>query len=1062
MPDDLPLFANAGVPPWESPELLGLNRLPARSTCLPFPDAESALTYDAANSPWCRSLNGLWRFKFFTRPADIPAFVVEPTLPPASKDWIQMPVPGNWTLHPDVADQPHYTNVVMPFPHEPPHVPAANPTGVYRRTFRLPATWRRRRTVLHFGGVERHFHVYLNGREIGIGKISRLPNEFDLTPHLVRGDNTLTVVVMKWSDTSFIEDQDQWWMAGIFRDVFLYSTAPNHLADVFVRGDLEDNHATGRFAAVVKVQFASPHPEPGWTISAKVYKPNGKPLRPRPWARRIEVGNDGHIWPRLEARFDERVAAPLLWSAETPHLYRAVVTLHDPSGKPIEVTCVRFGFRRVEIQDQQLLVNGRAVLIKGVNRHDHDDTRGKTISRELMLRDIARLKEYNFNAVRTSHYPNDPLWYDLCDEHGLYVVDEADVESHDFVHQICRDPRYAPAFLDRAIRLVERDKNHPCIIMWSLGNESGCGPNHAAMAAWIRAADPSRLLHYEGAITRDQSLGLDWTDNPEITDVICPMYPTHAALAEWATTNSDPRPVILCEYSHAMGNSNGCLQEYFELFHQHRCLQGGFIWEWVDHGFKRTGPDGEYYWIYGGDFGETPHDKNFCADGLVWPDRRPHPAMEEFKHLAQPIKVVPQNLRRGRIVIENRHDFIDLGNFVGTWSVEINGQPVATGRLPRLCTSPGAKESVALKLPRLPKLQSGQFATLNIRWTTRRAAGLVPAGHQVAHDQFLLPARSGARRSPLGPPATTELAFARTADHFVARAGANEWEFEQATGRLVDWRHRDRELIAQGPLLNLWRGPTDNDGIRDKPQARKALYRWLNAGFDRLKFKCRRCEVVSANADRVTLVVEQHIIGRRRNQPITTIEHYTMQATGRLDYELRLHVHPRLPDLPRVGITLSLPAGFENLQWLGRGPHENYWDRKTGAPLSRYHSTVTGQYVPYIMPQEHGNKTDVCWLSLDNETLGLLALGRPQFEGSASHFTGHDLFAARHTIDLTPRAETILNLDLHQRGLGTASCGPDTLDRYRLDATDYRFQFALAPYDPTTEDPDVVYRGHLN
>ncbi len=1052
------LFSNQAMRSWRMPELVGLNRLPPRATLYPYSTEKSALSYNREKSPWYRSLNGAWDFRLFPSPLAVPSWCIAQKLPKRCGTWIQMPVPSNWTLHPKIDDKPKYTNVVMPFSHEPPEVPDENPTGVYRRSFALPPKWKKRRVILHIGGAESVYHVYLNGKEVGIGKTSRLPSEFDLGPFLQNGENTLVIVVVRWSDSSFIEDQDQWWMAGIFRDVYLYSTNHTYIEDVFARGDLDECLANANFKAVVKIGFPGPCLEPGWSVSINLFDQKGKQANRKAWTQSIETGNEGHVWPRLEAHFQQSVKRPHLWSSEHPNLYTVVASLRDPKGRTVEHTSCRIGFRRIETRNQQLLINGKAVLIRGVNRHDHDDTTGKSISRELMLKDLALLKQFNFNAVRTSHYPNDPQWYDLCDEHGIYLVDETDLESHDFIHQICRDKRYANAFLDRAIKLVERDKNHPSVIMWSLGNESGFGPNHAAMAAWIRETDPSRLIHYEGAITRDQSLGLDWTDNGHITDVICPMYPKHQDLEEWAQNAPDPRPVIMCEYSHSMGNSNGCLKEYFELFEKHRCLQGGFIWEWVDHGLKKTTPDGRSYWAYGGDFGESIHDRNYCADGLVWPDRTPHPALHEFKHLAQNIRVASYNPRSNAILVENRFDFSDLSAYRGRWTLVIDGVEIESKALPLLKTKPGKSERVPIPLKKRT-LARGQEAFLNIEWSTRHSTRLVSAGHVLAQDQIKLPWKANAKRfQPKQPVFALDLLESKSS--IIIQNESTEIVFDRKSGELCRWQVRGRDLIESGPRLNFWRAPTDNDGIKDLWEDPKPLYRWLKLGLDQIRIKCLSIMAKFDSKGNVTISTRHRAAGRNRAATINCKTVYSIGQEGNIDILSSITVPQKLNDLPRIGFSIMLKEGFENLQWFGRGPWENYADRKASAQVGRYQSTVREQYVPYIMPQEHGNKADVRWAALeDGSGLGLLAVGKPIFSFSASHFTAADLFAARHTTDLTPRPETVFNIDLAQRGLGTYSCGPDTLDSYKITQGKHQSRFTLATFDSETQDPASLARA---
>jgi beta-galactosidase len=844
--------------PWERPELTSRGRVPPSAT----------LRRPAV------SLNGRWDFALLPHPEA------------AVGEWTTIEVPGLWTMQGFAP--PQYTNVQMPFDERPPRVPDENPTGVYRRRFERPPG---ERVVLHFGGSEGALFVELNGEPVGIAKDSRTPAEFDVTD-LLEDDNELVCAVVQWSDATFVEDQDQWWHGGLPRDVFLYATPREYIADVFARGD-----ADGRFVLDLV----------------------GPPGRARLVGARGETALDDPVDGRLEARID----APGLWTAETPNLY----TLHVTAGDD-HVSC-QVGFRTVEIADRQLLLNGRPLRICGVNRHDHDDRRGRAVTRELMEADLRLMKRFNVNAVRCSHYPNDPYWLDLCDRHGLYVIDEANIEAHAYYDDLCDDPRYTAAFLERVQNMVERDKDHPSVILWSLGNESGYGPNHDEAADWLRERDPTRPLHYEGAINRD------WSGGHRATDIVCPMYADVDSIEAYARDSSDPRPLILCEFSHAMGNSNGGLADYYAAFDRHDALQGGFIWEWIDHGI-RVGD----HWVYGGDFGERRHDANFCADGLVWPDRTPHPAMYELKYLAAPLEV--EHLGGGRFRIQNRLLFRDLSHLRGEWE---------GGELPA----------------------SGEF-TLDVGDREHVTMRFYDGEHEVAWRQFEFRAPRAPEVRPVGP-----------------------------GSKLPD--------VHDGPHLQLWRAPTDNDGLPLHPRKSVGpLKRWLELGLD-------------------------HGLSVPHRQEVHRLE------DGALLFEHEVEVPE---DMPRVGVVLTLAPGLERLEYCGRGPWENYPDRQASAVVGRWQSTVTDEYVPYIAPQEHGHHGEVRWLRLTREDgTGIEVRGMPTIGFSASHFTAQDLTAARHTSDLEPRPEVILNLDHAQRGLGTASCGPDTSPRYRLGAGTYRFAYVI-------------------
>jgi beta-galactosidase len=932
---------------WELPEVSSLNRLPPRATL--------------ARSDPPVILDGAWEFRLVGRPEEAVRALS------GSRGWQPVAVPGLWTMQ--GFGRPHYTNVVMPFEERPPLVPEENPTGIYRRRFTMPRGRRRRRVVLHFGGAEGALYVLVNGEPVGLSKDSRTPAEFDVTELVRHGEqNELAAVVVKWSDASFVEDQDQWWHAGLPRSVSLYTA---HVEDVFARAGLDDDYRHGVL---------------------RVTAEGGEE------ARLLDARGRTVVSAELPAEVPVR--APKRWSAEEPNLYTLVV-----SGGGEDVSC-RVGFRRVEIRDRNLLVNGRPIRIHGVNRHDHDDLHGRAVSRELMEADVRLMKRFNVNAVRTSHYPNDPYWLDLCDRYGLYVVDEANIESHAYYDEVCRDARYLNAFVERVRNMVERDKNHPSVILWSLGNESGYGPNHDAAAGWIRARDPSRPLHYEGAIRPD------WSGGRRASDVVCPMYPEVEAIEAWAAQSDDPRPVILCEFSHAMGNSNGGLADYFAAFERHEPLQGGFVWEWIDHGIRRTDERGREYWAYGGDFGDEPNDANFCADGLVWPDRTPHPALHELKFLAQPVRVEALGAARGRFRIRNRQDFAGLELFQGAWELTADGQVVGTGKLPAL-----RGEALDVELELESDLPGERFVTFRFR--LRRPPEWAPAGHEVAWEQLALPSRRR-RRGP-------------------ARAAAPRFVVDRESGLLTELSAGGRNVVVAGPRLQLWRAPTDNDGLRLLPERRSGvLHRWLELGLDRLE---HRVESVRETENSVEVV--HRASGRGRWEDATHRQGYR-PTPGGLVVENEVLLGPDLRDLPRVGVVLVLPPGLERLEWFGRGPWENYPDRLASAIVGRFRSTVSEQYVPYILPQEHGHRSETRRLSLrDENEFGIEVEGRPTLGFSASHLAASDLYGARHTSDLEPRPEVLLNLDHATRGLGTASCGPDTHSRHRLLAPSYRFAYVL-------------------
>ena len=1047
---------------WETPELTGVNRLPGRAWTLPYEgNAAAAVTGHDTGRPTVLSLDGEWAFRMVEQPErTVPGFP-DPSLD--DSDWDRVTVPGNFTMQ--GYDHPHYTNIQMPFaPNRAPHVPRRNPTGLYRRTFEVPNSWVGKRIVLQLGAVGSCAAIWLNGYAVGVAKDSRLPSEFEVTRLLVGGPNVLAVQVIRWSDASYLEDQDQWWQAGLNRSVSLYATCPVYLADVATTAGYDVESGDGQLNATVTVGNL---PSAGWSVTTTVLDRREQPV--------LELSGEpaagsGDLPANGEVRFAASIPSVLPWSAETPELYTLVVALTDPAGTVVESTRVRIGFRTVEVRDRQLLVNGRPITLRGVNRHEHHDRLGSVVPASLAEQDVQVLKAFNVNAVRTSHYPPDPYFLELCDTYGLYVVDEANIETHANTRTICDDPRYQAAFLDRVSRMVARDRNHPSIIMWSLGNESGYGRNHDAAAAWVRRTDPSRALHYEGAISED------WAGGHTATDVVCPMYPSIDAIVEWAEKSEDWRPLIMCEYSHAMGNSNGSLADYWEAIRSREGLQGGFIWEMLDHGIAIDAPDGNLYWGYGGDFGDHPHDGNFVCDGLFWPDRRPHPAMWEVKRVYQPFDT---ELAGDELRVTNGYDFRDLSHLRITWELLIDGQVVDSGEVPTLRTPAGETEAIDPPWP-TPDLQPGQEAHGYLRFADSQ-------GHEVGWtEHFLTSFPSWPAEVPSEDPPETSDSPERAArgktstprgQHggeqavLVVADATGGWTVSGqrvsamvrgGDGVLLSLVVDGKEILTAGPVPSIFRAPTDNDGIQTvegRPSSDQALYHWRRAGLHDM-----RAEPLSVNVEHVDgghrVLISRSL--RYRSQPpggepghgYTYTERLQLRADGVVEAWHAFDIDEELTDLPRIGVVAVLPAGFETLEWFGRGPHESYPDRKTGAAVRRWSSTVDEQYVPYILPQEHGNLTDVRWLALTRaggQRVTATAVDGV-LQAKASHYSDESLAAARHTIQLVREDVTYLSLNAAVRGLGTGSCGPDTLERYRIHGgRRYELSYRLLPEVPARQ-----------
>jgi len=1071
--------------PWESPELLACSRLPMRSPLLPFESRESALEAllkwpekAPPPNPWFLSLDGKWRFALSENQDSVsPDFAAVDF---NASSWSEISVPGTWTLQ--GFDKPHYTNVVMPFGNVPPSAPAShNPTGLYRLAFQLPCDWENRRVVLHVGGAESYLEVFCNGQLVGFSKDTRLPAEFDLSPYVCSGSNTLAFKVIRYSDSSFIEDQDQWWYGGIYRSVYLYSTDFAYIEDLDLRPTLDVDMREGLLSARIHLGFTF-DPNGGNArdgTAPSYYRESGLPesLEMKNYKGdyrvRIALYNPapghsiiGEAEGTVNAHYAESgwetelqipVHAPKLWSHEDPVLYSVVASLVSPSGAEIEHTACHIGFRKVEVRNRELLINGKPVLIKGANRHEHDEFMGKTLSTEGMIQDIVLMKRHNFNAVRTSHYPNDERWYDLCDIYGLYLVDEANIESHAFYDQLCRDPRWAAAFLDRGIRMVIRDKNHPSVIVWSLGNESGYGPHHDAMASWIRSFDSTRPIHYEGALRPERGQGWHTLESLKrgrmASDIVSTMYPTLDLVEAWARTTDDYRPFIMCEYSHAMGNSNGSLSDYWELIRRYQGLQGGFIWDWVDQGIAAVDEKGKKYWKYGGDFGDEPSDRDFICNGLVFPDRSKKPVLSECARLFQPVSARAIDPWKGLVRVENRLDFTSLDLMDLRWAIQVEGVELLGGTVCIPPVSPGESTDIDLQIPwndsaRQKAMENESFLFLEFRLA--KDTCWAEKGLRLGWEQLPLSRAKWTRVISHASAVdwTSGPGFIRAACRGKTEHGEYEAVFSQE-GFLSSLSTSGIERLASPLRMHLWRVPTENDGLktfidkRGKPGfsfycQNKVMYEWLDAGLDELHFSLQDQRI-----DNGTLKIS-HSVKSRTGRNVGSFHQAWTFVADRISAAMAFDLDPGLPELPRVGVACTLPPEFKGVKWYGRGPQECYSDRKTGAAIGLYEMDVDELDVPYILPQENGNRTDVRWVEfLDAERRTRIRFQGDRFDFSASHYDPEQVWKAFHLNELERRDVIFLNIDIAQRGLGTATCGPDTLERYRLKPGLYRFGFDI-------------------
>jgi beta-galactosidase len=1036
-------------------EALGAGRMPVRAHFDHFETEEQAreALWRDGNARRRLSLAGAWKFYYTDGPASIGDEMFDPDYDDIG--WSTIAVPGCWDMQ--GYDYPHYTNVQMPYPELPPQVPERNPTGLYRTRFILPDEWRCKRVVIHFDGVESCFALYVNGRVAGFGKDSRRVSEFDLTGFLHPGENLLAIMVTKWSDSNYIEDQDQWWHGGIVRDVHLFATDREvHLADIFAIATLSGDSLDGILTCEVLTGFDRMIAETeNFRVAVRLYDRRnrlikGFPQYACPGRRRFRQSD----YSRLPCRITVTIPRIEPWSAERPNRYMLTVSLLDGDDCERAAAALWIGFRKVEIKERQLLINGAPVRIVGINRHEHDPRTGRTMTTAAMRRDLEIMKRFNINAIRTSHYPDVPEFYDLCDEYGFYVWDEANVETHAYYWDLTCNPVWTAAFAGRMSSMIERDKNHPSVVVWSLGNESGVGANHAAMAGYARFRDPSRPLHYEGACTA--MFNPDGTVNPnalrELTDLVPPMYPSLEKVEKWSKcATEDSRPFIMCEYSHAMGNSNGSLSDYFALFDRCEGLQGGFIWEWCEHGILRKLPDGREAYAYGGDLGDAPHDGNFVCDGLVGPDRELHAALYEYKYLGQPVRFHAVDPANGVFKIENRRYFTPLDDLYCEITVEVDGRQVSRARhqMPKL--EPGCGKT-ALLHGELPDLRSctGREACITLRARLKKATGYAPANYEVAIEQFPLYAHL---RAPAQPRSTAAPAVVRAEGAMIADYGGMQLVIRQRERRLELADAAGRMLIDDLFAGHFFRPPTDNDLFTLLPQRHRGQggYRWIELGLDKLKGKTT-VFLCDEAAGRVIADSLYHAPGAAA--PIAVRQELDF-STPQLQLVMYCEIPECFVDLPRVGLQWRLDERFTEVEFFGRGPHENYCDRKAGAMLGRYRFSVDELEEPYVMPQASGNRTGVRELCLrcgDGATLRVIPDLPMEF--SLQRHSDAEIFAAAHREELPERKSLLLNLDARQRGIGTASCGPDTLAEYRLSSGCCRFALEL------TYQPQSIAKGN--
>ncbi|MCF2143079.1 MAG: DUF4981 domain-containing protein [Candidatus Heimdallarchaeota archaeon] len=1039
---------------WQNCQVIAKNREPPHATFIPFSDFEEALEKQRNESRYYKSLNGIWKFHWTNSPKGRPKEFFQITFDDAH--WDDLEVPSNWQLK--GYGKPIYT--IEKYPpsistkkREIPKISLEdNPVGSYRRRFELPKEWVGRQIFLHFAGVKSAFYVWLNGKFVGYSQGSMTPAEFDITDFLQAGENLLAVEVYRWSDGSYLEDQDMWRFSGIFRDVFIFATPKIHLRDFFAYCQFDEHYKDAKFFLEAKVRNYSTDIKLKHKLEVNLFDNEKKQIKTEALLHReFNLGALNEFTIELSSL----VKKPKKWTAETPYLYHLLLFLRDENNKIVEVIHSRFGFRQVEIKNSQLLVNGKPILIRGVNRHEHDDTRGRAITEEQILEDIKLMKRYNINAVRTSHYPNNPRFYELCDELGLYVMDECNLESEGVRKFLPKsDPKWTKACVDRMTRMVERDKNHPCIIFWSLGNEAGFGNNFKKMLEAAKAIDLTRPFHYEG----DHRL--------KIVDVFSTMYTVPKELEragkykptrpDWFAIRLGPKryrdkPRILCEYAHAMGNSLGNFHKYMEIFERYDNIIGGFIWDFVDQGIKAPDKTIES-WLYGGDFNDEPNDGNFCINGIFLPNRKPNPSAFEVKKGYQPIKIEAIDLKKGKVKITNNYAFITTEDFYLEWELLADGELLQTDRIDQLVIAPGKSKILTIPLEE-PELAIFTEFLLLLSFKLKEEKAWAEKDFVIAWEQFEIPFKTKSNLEE-HENKLPELRYEELEDVIKITGKQLVVQFSKKSGRIKSLIHNGREILVRPLTPNFWRAPIDNDlGIINfapkflKGMLKRRFYRWKKANKKQVLKKIRVTPL-----DKSTIRIQTTSKIPFALTPVSI--NYTIFGDGKIQVEYTFT--PRI-ELIRLGMQLALPADFNQIRWYGRGPHETQWDRKRGAPIGIYNLPLEKFIHNYVKPQENANRTDVRWFAITNKKdieLLVRAEGKTTINFSAWPYSQTDLENARHIHDLPKRSFVTVNIDYKQRGVGgdwpsIARTHPE----YRLKGwKKYHYSFSMKIKNTTTSN----------
>lgn len=1031
---------------WENQYITRIDTENPTATRISYASQAKAMEGDLEQSQYYASLNGTWKFDWAPNPEERPMdfFMADKDL----SSWNNIQVPSNWQML--GYGQPIYTNIIYPFDKNPPFIDGknGNSVGSYFREFSLPEHWKEREIFLNFDGVESAFYVWVNGENVGYAQDSRTIASFNINSYLREGINTLAVQVFRWSDGSYLEDQDFWRLSGIYRDVYLTARPKVYVKDMAVTTTFDTAYKHAELVVELDLKNASASDQKNLNVEVQLFniKGQGVQLLGESAKEVVSMKKDDAV----KSKFRFVVNDPLVWSDEHPNLYSLLIKLTDSGSEMLELVSTKMGFRQIEIRGREIFVNNQPLIIKGVNRHEHNPITGHYISRGQMEKEVKLLKQLNINTVRNSHYPASPYFYDLCDQYGVYVIDEANVESHGMRYgeeSLAKDPSWEKAHVERMIAMVEQNKNHPSIIMWSLGNEAGNGVNMVAMEKASKAIDPTRPTHYH------------FSNKPIVGDIWGGGVYKNGKKQGWGRYHSVDdlihiagmdldRPFITNEFAHGMGNACGNLKEYVDVFEDYKGIAGGCIWDWVDQGILKQTQDGESYYAYGGDFGDTPNDLNFCLNGILFSDLSLSPKAYEVKHCYQYADFELVERSSDKIQVTNKYAFTNLNQFNIGWELLCNGQAIIKGSFPNIDIQSQSNGSITIPEEVIKEVHTGQGEyVLNIKAKLPREEMWAPKGFVVAESQIAL---SSWENTSIQSQENYKIISEESDDQLTISSDIFKMVFDKKSGVVSSYTQHGKEIMSQGPVLNIWRAPTDNDGCYTnlwRQNRGRASHEWVKAGYDKSALHIDAIKKKSTTDHQISFVVHGTLKASDTIITAKVVQEYIISGNGMIELITRFTpANDKLPVLPRLGYEMKLNRDFSTMNWYGRGPHENYLDRNSSAMLGSYQGPVSDQFVNYPVPQENGNKTDVRWAKMtDKKQLGIEVRSSQPFETSARHYSLDNLTEAAHTYDLQRQDEVFWYIDFRQNGLGGNSCGPRPMVPYLFQPTDLEFKFVIAP-----------------